>query len=361
MNAASYLGFTIAFVALVCIVLVVATVTARVGRQRRQKTLTRLAAPHRLLVLEVASGEDDEGQATNTLAELNPASWSSIRPAVVAMLSKVRGAPAERLVEVLQAHGEINEARRRLTSPSPVRRARGAHLLGLARDPSAVAALVRLLDDPAAEVRLVAARSLGLIADAQAAHPVLHSVPGAGFEVGVPAWVAAETLLAMGPAAEGVIQQGLVDPDPLVREVAVTVAGHSMLPTTLEVLRSRLDEETDPVVRSGIATALGHIGSAEDVAALARLTDLHEPAQIRRTCAMALGALGHPAGADTLADLLGDPDRRLAIVCAQALVALGPVGIDHLAAIEEQGIAAAQAAAATALEIARLQGLVRRS
>lgn len=356
MIAASILVVTIIAMAAVCLAVLGATMLARFRRVRRQRTLLRLAARHRVLILEVASGEDEDGLATGTLAGLPASEWTGIRTAVIAMLSKVRGAPAAQLVQVLDAHGELDRARTQLDSRSSVRRARGAHLLGLARDEQSTAALIRLLGDPAAEVRLVAARSLGMIKDASAADDVLRAVPGVGSAVGVPAWVAAEALLAMGPAAEAVVQAGLVDPDPRIRGVAVMVAGHSILPTTLDVLRARLVEETDPVVRAGVAAALGRIGTAADVEQLARHTGSEQAPGFRRTCATALGELGQPDSADRLVGLLADPDRRLAQLSAQALVQLGPVGMAQLHAARAQGQLAGTAAAA-ALALATLRGL----
>lgn len=360
MNVTPLLGVAITLVALVCLSLVGLTVLTRLRRHRRERVLARLAAPHRLLVLEVSAGEDQDDSAFEQLAGLDRRTWTSLRPAVTAMLGKVRGIPAERLVEILRRHGDIDLARRHLTSASPVRRARGAHLLGLARDGASVPALIRLLSDPDPEVPFVVVRSLGHIGDARAAEAVLRAVPGRRARphrgVGIPAWVAAEALMAMVPQAESVIQHGVIDPDPTIRGVAVTVAGHSIMPATTELLRARLAVEEDPSVRAGIAAALGHVGTAGDVAALVRATAPQESAALRRACATALGELGHPDGADRLAVLLGDQDRRLAQLSAQSLVQLGGVGLDHLRAARAQGEQAA-AAARAAWELAGLRSV----
>ena len=71
-------------------------------------------------------------------------------------------------MRVIAAHGEVEAARRALLGRSSLRRARGAHLLGLVRDEESVPTLISLLSDPADDVRFVAARSLGHIGDPSA-------------------------------------------------------------------------------------------------------------------------------------------------------------------------------------------------
>lgn len=355
MNAAQFLGVTIALVSAICIALVLATVVARADRQRRERVLARLAGRHRLLLLEVASGEDEEGEAASTLAKLGAREWNSLRGAVITLLSKVRGIPAEQLVEVLDAHGEIVRARHQLGSLSAVRRARGAHLLGLARDRHSIQALVDRLSDPAAEVRLVAARSLGMIGDAATAEPILGTVARPG-EIGLPAWVASEALLSLGRGAEQAVQRAVDHDDPRVREVAVTTAAHSMVPATAMVLRTRLAVEQERVVRVALIAALGNIGGPEDVETLVRFTHDDQLPEIRRSCVAALGELGVAKAAEPLAALLADPDRRLAHMAAQALLTLRTAGVEQLEAARLQGEQAATAAA-VALELRRLRGL----
>ncbi|NYD99610.1 HEAT repeat protein [Kineosphaera limosa] len=323
---------------------------------QRSRTLERLAAPQRRLVLEVASGEDDDNVAADALAGLRKAEWESIRPAVIAMLAKVRGAPAEQLVRVIAAHGEVELARRRLTSGRSLHRARGAYLLGLVRAQDAVPELLELLRDPADEVRLVACRSLGFIADPAAAKAVLEAVvaPAGGDRVGVPSWVAAESLLAMGAGAQSALLAGLEHEDPRVREVAITVTNHSSLPATIEALRVRLGKETEPDLRIAMVGALGRLGDHADLPALLGAAEPNQSSGMRRAAVKALGDLGHRDAAEPLSALLPDPDRALAAAAAEALTHLGAVGIDTLHAARAQGREARRIAAA-ALHVARLR------
>lgn len=311
-----------------CCLLVAITVVAKIRRSQRSRTLARLAAPHRRLILEVASGEDDG--AAQTLAALGRREWGSIRRAVIAMLGRVRGVPAEQLVRVLAAHGEIGRARAKLHARSSLERARGAHLLGLARDETSVPRLLELLTDPADDVRLVACRSLGQIGDAVAAAAVLEAVPGAGSRKGVPAWVAAESLLAMGPGARDALLEALAHPDPRTREVAVTVITHSSLPATIDALRSRLGSEPQEEILVAMITALGLLGESEDCEPLLGYTAPDHPTPLRLAATRALGDLGDCRAAPRLGELLDDCDRQLAGHAAQALTQLGPTGIELL-------------------------------
>lgn len=342
----------------VCGALIVATVLARLERHRRSRVLARLTAPHRMLLLDVASGEDDDGRSAAALADLTGRAWEGMRGAVTGLLSKVRGEPAEQLVEILAAHGDIDAARVGTRSRSAMARARSAHLLGSARTHDAVPDLLPLLTDRAAEVRLVAARALGQIADPRTAAPLLRSViPPQGRRagpVGVPAWIVADGLLAMGPAVTTVVVAGLGDEDPLVRDVAASVSANSMMPALLPVLRARLAVETEPTVRAQIASALGRLGHPQDAALLTAHASASVDPGLRRACVGALGELGVPAAEPVLTALLADEDRRLSSIAADALIALGPVGHRALEAAVGQGEAAARAARG-ALELATLR------
>ncbi len=345
---------TLLALSLGCCVLVAVTVTAKIRRSQRSRTLARLAAPQRQLVLEVASGEDDDDAAADALAGLGPQEWRSIRPAVIAMLSKVRGAPAAQLVRVVAAHGEVDLARRRLHARSALHRARAAHLLGTVRDEQSVPRLLELLHDSADDVRLVACRSLGAIGDPRAAAPVLDAVPAPGSRMGVPAWVAAEALLALGPDIEGALLRGLAHADARVREVAVTVVMHSTMPAAIDALREQVAGELQEDVQISMLDALGRLGEHEDVALLSGYTEPERPARVRRAATRALGDLGDPTAAPLLQALLADADRTLAAAAAEALTRVGPHGVELLHAARAQGRDAARIAAA-ALHLARLR------
>jgi HEAT repeat protein len=347
------------FIASTCLVLALVIVVSRVRRVRAARRSADLAAPHRPMLLAVASGEDGDGSARALLQDLPAPSWEHVRGAVIAMLTKVRGAPAQSLVEMLHAHAEVDRAVARLQSRSAVRRARSVYLLGLLQDPANVPVLLPLLEDPSPEVRLVTVRSLGLIGDSSAAQAVLAAVQVHGRRIGVPAWIAAEALIGMGLDVAPVLHAALASGDAAVRGVAVTVAGAGTFRSVRPELRVLLERDPAPEVRTSAAVALGRLGGPQDVAALIRETAPSRPAPLRRTCVAALGELGDPGALPTLSALLDEQDRRLAELSAEALVRIGPPGITELLQATRSAGPRAPVARA-ALDMARLRGQLMR-
>ena len=342
-------------IGLSCAVSVVVIAVAKVHRGRAGVRSSALLLPYRHALIAMASGEDEDGQAKASLYAVPAPTWDRLRPSVVAFLTKVRGTPADDLGELLRSRGEIESAKRMLTSRSAVRRARAAYLIGLVRDSDSVALVLPLLGDPHADVRLVAARSLGAIGEPSAASGVLDALRTNHGQMGLPAWVAAEALLAMGAQIAPALQIGLASEDPAVRNVCAIVAAHAAFSSTAPQLRILLASDSEGDVRANAAVALGRIGGADDFAVLVRHTDASEATVLRRTCATALGDLGQREGVETLAVLLGDGDRRLAQLAADALVRIGSEGVarlDEVAAATPRGPHAL--AARAALDIAGL-------
>jgi HEAT repeat protein len=328
--------------------------TAKFRRGRAAVRSTALLAPYRRALIVMASGEDDDGQAKAVLYAVPAPSWARLRSSVVAFPPKVRGTPAEDLRELLRWHGEIDRAKRMLTSRSTVRRAGAAYLLGLVRDADSATLLLPLLTDTDPDVRLLTARALGAIGEPSGAAGVLLALRSQHRQIGVPAWVATEALLAMGIQIAPQLQIGLVSQDPAVRNVCALVAGHGIFSSAVPQLRIMLATDGDADVRAS-ALALGRVGSADDVAVLARLTDASQPTVLRRTCATALGELGRDESLDTLKGLLADGDLRLAALAADSLVRIGSKGIARLedAAVEQSPRAQV---APGALDLAGLRG-----
>lgn len=357
MNAGQTLLSVGVAIGLACALCVAVIVIARFRRSRVGARSSALLAPYRPALVAMAAGEDEDGRAKAALCAVPAPIWARLRPSVVAFLPKVRGVPADNLGELLSWHGDIDEARRMLTSCSAVARARAAYLLGLVRDPGSVALVLPLLGDSDADVRLVAARALGAIGDPSAADGVLRALRTHHGQIGLPAWVAAEALLAMGVDIGPALQIGLASEDPAVRNVCAVVAGHGTYLSAAGQLRILLATDSDGDVRVNAAVALGRVGSADDAATLARHADVSETTGLRRTCATALGDLGHRGSLEILVGLLGDVDRRLAELADDSLVRIGFEGIARLeeaATSTWQGPSAR--AAGGALELAGLRG-----
>jgi len=274
---------------------------------------------------------------------------------VVAFLPKVRGTAADDLGELLRSRGEIDRATKMLTSRSGVRRARGAYLLGLVRDPNLAALVVPLLDDRDPDVRLVAARALGEIGEASAAEGIIRALRATHGWNGLPAWVAVEALLAMGIKIAPAIEAGLASSDIAVRSVCAQVVGHGAIFSAAPQLSVLLATANESEIRERAAVALGRVGGANEAAELARLTNESEPTGLRRACATALGDLGRPESLDTLEGLLGDADRRLAQLAADSLIEFGEIGIARLEVVAN-GKSPSSRAARGALDLAKLRG-----
>ena len=342
-------------IGLSCASSVAVIVIAKFRRGRASVRFRALLAPYRRALIMVASGEDEDGEAKAALYSVPAPDWDRLRGSVIAFLPKVRGTPAEDLGELLRSHGEIERATRMLNSRSAVRRARAAYLLGLVRDRDSAALVLPLLGDPDADVRLVAARALGAIGEPSAASGVLLALRTHHEQIGLPAWVAVEALLAMGVQIAPALQTGLASEDATVRNVCAMVAGYGTFPSAAPQLRILLATDSVGDVRASAAVALGRVGGAEDVVALARHTEASETTVLRRTCATALGNLGQRESLVTLVGLLDDGDRRLAQLAADALVGIGSEGIARLKAVTARRSPGARVARG-ALDLAGLRG-----
>lgn len=355
------LWITIIVITAVTLALVVVTIIARAIRHRREHVLDSRLANVRPIVVAIAADDDGDDEATTRLSTMARRDRQATLLAIVGMLSKVRGAAAERLVEALRRLGAIDSSTADLDSRSEVLRARAVRLLGLTRDPAHVDRLIRRLDDPSAEVRLVAVHALGMIGDAAAAGPVLATLRSSP---PMPASAVAEAVLAMGAGTESAIDAGLEDDDPLVRTVAARLAGIALFASTTARLRPLLATDPAASVRVAAATSLGQIGGPADVDALIAASASEASADLRHAAVTALGGLGDRRALEALAALLDDRDVRLAELAAEALAEMGPLGAAALhAAVDEPETTGTRLAspAAWILERRHLQALAERS
>ncbi|NYG06048.1 HEAT repeat protein [Phycicoccus badiiscoriae] len=336
-----------ALVMLACLALVALIVATKVSRTVRERRTAELVAPHRPHLLAVASGEDEDGTHRDALIEVDGPAREAVDDVVVDLLGKVRGVPAEELASVLLAHGAVDRAPHDLRDGSILRRARAAHVLGLCHVGAALPLLVAALGDPAPEVRVAATRALGRLGEPSASAALLAAV---GAERVVPAGPAADALEGMGVGISGALRDALYASSATTRTVAAYLSGEGSFSRSLEGLRTVLASDDDHTVREAAAVALGRMGRADDVAELLRETAADRPRSLRRACAAALGELGDPSAVDGLAELLGDPDPRLAEIAATALLQLGPAGRTALDAAPDN------ASVETSRALARLTG-----
>ena len=357
MSIGRYLPITLVVVGVFCLLALAVIVVAKIHRRRAGDKSRYLLLAYRHELIAIASDEDEDGESKAVLNAVPMPIWERLRPNVIAFLPKVRGTAAEDLSELLRSRGEIDRATKMLTSRSGVRRARGAYLLGLVRDRNHVELLIPLLADRDLDVRLVAAHSRGESGATSAANGILQALRTTRGRMGLPAWVAVEALLGMGVEIAPAIEIGLTSHDAAVRNVCAQVAGHGAIFSTAPKLSILLATAKEGEVRVSAAMALGRVGGANGAGALARHTDSSEVAELRRTCAIALGDLGRQESLDTLVDLLGDDDRRLAQLAADSLIRFGEIGIAKLASVAVGDSPSARSARG-AIDLAKLRGQI---
>ncbi|WP_338751013.1 HEAT repeat domain-containing protein [Janibacter alittae] len=327
------------------VVLTVTITTARVARHRRTRSRDRDLVPVRGDVLAVVSGDDD-GQASERLGGLRGQSAEIVDTLLIGYLSKVRGAPATDVVEILTAHGVVRRAEAGLTSWSGTRRAQSAWMLGVMRIPDSAQQIVPLLRDRDRGVSVTAARALGLLADEMAATPLLLALrPGHRGRGELPVWIVTEALVALGPAAADAIGDALDSDDASTRTAAATAIGSAQYLSQKARVRALAERESDPVALAAVARCLGDLGDTGDVATLAALTHTARPLAVRVAAVLALGEIGGPGAVGVLAALLDDPEERLADLAADALTRMGPRAVAELRAsaeTESPGAAAAR-------------------
>jgi hypothetical protein len=309
------------------VVLTATIIAARVTCSRRERALVRRVGPLREDVLTLVSGEDEGGSATR-LSELRGQSVALVTPMLVGYLSKIRGTPAQRVVDVLVAHGLVRRARAGVTSWSGTRRARSVWALGVMRIRDAAADVVPRLQDRDRGVAVTSARSLGMLGDAAAAEALLAAVaPGRRGRGELPVWVVVEALVGLGPQAADTVGRALEGEDASTRAVAAMTIGRAQHLSQTTRLRELAGREEDPTVLAALAEAIGELGQPADTVVLTTLTERDQPRSVRLAAVRALGELADPGAISALGALLGDTDPRIGELAADVLVALGPAGL----------------------------------
>ncbi|MEN3120788.1 MULTISPECIES: HEAT repeat domain-containing protein [Janibacter] len=318
---------------------------ARLTRHGRQRSIARRVHPLRQDVLALVSGEDDDGRAAERLRTVRGPTVDLVVPVLLGYLSKVRGAPAQRIVEILGAHGLVRRARAGVDSLSGARRARSVWVLGVMGVREAVADVAPRLQDRDRGVAVTAARSLGMLSEGSSAEDLLAAVaPGRRGRGELPVWVVVEALATMGPETAEVVGRALDSADASTRTVAAITIGRAQHLSQRARLRAVADAgEADPTVLAAVATALGALGNPADVDRLTLMTRDEHPRSVRLAAVRALGELGDRRAITVLSDLLGDHDPRMGELAADVLVGLGEPGLDR---VREHATGAGPAAAA---------------
>lgn len=200
-------------------VLVVVMIWAHVARVSRGRRIERILEPPRPRLLALAADEEPAGEAPGKLGRYRE---RVVDRAVLDLLGKVRGGAATALVDILDRHGTVEGALRGIRSWSATTRARSAQVLGATRRTEYSPVLAGMISDRDRAVRSTAVRALGILGDATYADAVLRAVREVKGLSGVPAYVAADALLAMGDDVREAVRRGAcgTSPPPSPREGA---------------------------------------------------------------------------------------------------------------------------------------------
>ncbi|USQ79746.1 HEAT repeat domain-containing protein [Ornithinimicrobium faecis] len=339
----------------VAVVLLLIIAFARLTRRRRTRRQSGELRTLRRDILEVASGDDEEGAARRRLDTLPPRLFRAVLPTLIGLLSKVRGAPARAIVTILIAHGAVTLALNDLTARSGTRRAQSAWMLGLMRRDRSVHRVIPLLEDRDRGAAVTAARSLGMLGDPRAASPLVEALqPGARGRGGLPSWVVVEALVGLGPGAATEIGDALHREDPTTRAAAALALGLGQHVSQLPRVRELVEHERSPDVLAAAAEAIGQLGSLQDVDALTRLSGVDFPRAVRSAALRSLGEIGGAPARDVLSGLLADEDPRIGDLAAEQLCQQGTPGLEVLRGLA-QGAGAQGASARYGLMVDSLR------
>lgn len=342
----SYNGMVIAILVMAIIgtLLLLALILSRMVRLRREGIAAERIESLRPLLLEIASGEDDDGSAAQKLSEVSEAERPLVVDAALRLLAKVKGLPAVALTEVLGSLGVPERVNADLHSSSEVKRARAAWDAGLMGMSDKVPELIELLDDHSGTVRLTAVRALGKLGDASATAGVLASAADRGRRSAISAPVVVEALMGLGPDAADTIGASLTAPDAQTRIVAAQAVGSGQHTGLGSQLHEALANETSDEARVSQLWAIGQIGLPSDAVLAADYLAADYPRKVRMSALEAVSVIGDPRVTATIVPVLSDADRRVAAHAADALATLGEGGVACLREAVRAGGTAGRAA-----------------
>jgi HEAT repeat protein len=292
----------------------------RLQAARSERRRDALLERFRDAVIEFTCTEDAEPPAL-----LRALRTGEVREAVGTLLTEhagwVKGDARRRLTAFMVEQRYVDASVAELRAHRDWRRGQAAKTLGDFGSDLAVEALLRALrDDPSPRVRAAAGRALGRIGDARAAEPVL-----AAWEAGrLPAGIAAQSLLDVGPPALPALVGACSTATTGVRAMACRAIGHvgfADRDQVLDLLGQRAIADPAAEVRGAACTALGQIGGDESAFVLAgAMGDTH--AHVRQAASDAVARLRIAELEPLTRRLMDDPEPEVARAAARAVVVL---------------------------------------
>lgn len=249
--------------------------------------------------------------------------FGDVEGVVWQVLPKVRGASRAVLVEWLQVQGCIERQRVRTHKRGHVGRARAAEKLGIVAMRETAPDLIRLLEDPEPEVRIVAARALGKLGDGELVQPLLDTLVASR---PVPSGIVSMALLHLGPVAVDGLVAALTNEHAVVRSIAAELLGIHGAIGAARPLTHIVEADPSAMARVSAASALGRIGVPSTVVVLEGATRPDRPTELRVAATISLGQIGSRDSMPVLQTLLHDETDAVAGAAAQSLVEFGATG-----------------------------------
>lgn len=312
-----------------------------IHRRKGRSSADVAASVRPILFATIDRGDVDPG----ALEGLSVAQFQALESQARALLPSLRGEDRDTLGRLLDRLGTVDAARRLAHSKKAVVRAEAGEFLGQSGAPEARQDLLDLLQDPDPKVRWSAARGLGRLGDASTVPVLLASLEGGR---AVPIDVVADAVFEIRDCPVSLLREGLGSASVSTRAVAVELLGRFQVLAAADEIVHLLDHDPSVEVRARAARALGRMGSPRATGAL--LLSVHDgPAAMRAQAIWALGEIGSPEALPVLRTTMMGPSRHLSDLAADALAAMGPVGLDVLEEVAAgDGLAAAGARRALA-------------
>jgi HEAT repeat protein len=263
--------------------------------------------------------------------------------------SRVRGVEHERLCRALDELGFVDRYLARLSGPRWWQRAEAAENLGLAAASRATSKLAAALDDEVSEVRLRAAKALGLVGGRAAVLPLVKALtePNRWSTIRI-----ADILTDMGSEVVKELMDGFAKLNAHAKLAALDILGRIRSLDAVPWLLKRL-EDPEADVRARAAHALGAIGVVDAAPPLRKALDDDEW-PVRAMAAKALGRIHDAAAIPALCRALRDREWWVRANAAEALKLAGPAGVEALEGMLEDADLFAKHQACLMLEDAGL-------
>ncbi len=222
------------------------------------------------------------------------------------------------VLHALEEAGIVTRLLRDAKSRLKWNRAHALRILGELKLPTSIPTLLHALEDKDADVRYVAARSLGRM-KLQAAEEALIALLGK-HDQAVSARIAA-ICIEMGPRTAPLLIKTLRDGSPKARFWAARILGEIADPRATRSLSEAI-QDPDADARSATVWAIGNIADRSSASIVAPL--LQDPIwYVRAHAAEALGKIGDPTSTTALAEALRDQSWWVRRNALEALVRLG--------------------------------------